>query len=67
MEREIKLETRPCRDCKHYKVLHDGKICRKLLMGVTSDMFVNYWADKGTCFEVKEELSPEQPHPRLPE
>lgn len=59
---ELRLETRPCSDCKNYKVLPDGKICTKKLMAVTADMFVTYYADEGTCFEAKEEPRKEEEH-----
>ena len=51
LQEKLILETRPCKDCAQYKRLHDGSICMKLLMGVTADMLVNFYASKGTCFE----------------
>jgi hypothetical protein len=57
---EYILETRPCKDCGQFiPKPYDIPICKKMLMGVTSDMLVSYRKDKGTCFEEKSELRAE--------
>lgn len=53
------IETRPCSDCKHYRRLIDGSICKKLLMAVPPDMKVTYMERNGTCWEVKEPEPPQ--------
>lgn len=50
-EKVLEVETRPCKNCLNYRKLVDGSVCRKMLMGVTPNMLVTYWVEKGTCFE----------------
>lgn len=47
-------ETRECGNCKHFKLDVGANVmgtCSKKLMGVLSDMFINYKQEDGTCFE----------------
>jgi hypothetical protein len=44
-------ETRPCSECKKYKLVLGGPICKKHLMAVTPDMHAYYKIKNGTCFE----------------
>lgn len=45
------VETRPCEECKHYKKLVDGSICRLHLMAVIPKMLVTYKLKDGSCFK----------------
>lgn len=49
-------ETRPCRRCRHFcDIRGDIPVCKKKLMGVTSNMYVSYDIRLGTCFEYRYE------------
>jgi hypothetical protein len=48
------LESRQCNECIHFKAIpYNIPICKKKLMGVTTDMHVTYKVTEGTCFEPK--------------
>ena len=49
------VDPRECKDCRHYKRLIDGSICRKHLIAVVPDMHVMFKISEGTCWEAREE------------
>ena len=54
-QKRLEVETRPCKDCKHYEVISlDYKSCNLKHMRVIAEMKVAYYKSEGTCFEEKE-------------
>lgn len=54
----LKMHTRPCGECRHFRRTSDVPICQKHLMAVSTDMRVTFWAEPdpakgrhGLCFE----------------
>jgi|GEM_PF-4255545 len=53
-DEKLEVETRPCKDCKHYEqITLDYKTCNLKHMRVIAEMKVAYYKSIGTCFEPK--------------
>lgn len=51
---ELITETRPCRECIFFIPKNwDIPICSKKHMSVSTDMYVSFYENEGTCFNQK--------------